>query len=179
MNPVYKNLAVWGLIILTTFFIFNMFKTQNVEIDEITFSEFEREVSAGKVNEVTIKGQEISGAYKEHSGKKKFRTYAPEGANLLNDLVKSLRENNVKIAAKPVDDNPWYMSLLFSWLPIMLLIGVWIFFMRQMQSGGGKAMSFGKSRAKLITENTNKVTFADVAGVEEAKDELQEIISFL
>ena len=177
MNQVYRNMAVWVLIILAMFFLFNTFKTQNVEIDDISFSDFMRDVNDGKINEVTIKGQEISGKYKESGTEKKnkFRSYAPDDP----DLVKTLRENNIKITAKPVDDNPWYMSLLLSWLPILLLIGVWIFFMRQMQAGGGKAMSFGKSRAKLATESTNKVTFADVAGVEEAKDELQEIISFL
>ena len=177
MNQVYRNLAVWALIILAMFFLFNTFKTQNVEIEEISFSEFIRAVDSAKVKEITIKGQEITGNYTEaDAGKKKmFRTYAPDDP----DLVKTLRENNVKITAKPADDTPWYMSLLVSWLPILLLIGVWIFFMRQMQSGGGKAMSFGKSRAKLLTENTNKVTFTDVAGIEEAKEELQEIIAFL
>ena len=93
--------------------------------------------------------------------------------------MKSLRDKKVKIAAKPEDDSPWYMVLLLNWFPMLLLIGVWVFFMRQMQVGGGKAMSFGKSRAKLLTENQHKVTFADVAGVDEAKDDLQEIIAFL
>ena len=177
MNQVYRNMAVWVLVILAMFFLFNTFKTQNVETDEISFSEFILDVDAGRIKEVVIKGQEISGKYADSdAGKKnKFRTYAPDDP----DLVKTLRQNNIKITAKPIDDNPWYMSLLLSWLPILLLIGVWIFFMRQMQAGGGKAMSFGKSRAKLITESTNKVTFVDVAGIEEAKEELQEIISFL
>ncbi|MEW6720584.1 MAG: ATP-dependent zinc metalloprotease FtsH, partial [Thermodesulfobacteriota bacterium] len=177
MNPFYRNLALWVLIIMAMFFLFNTFKAQNAETDEISFSEFIASVDSGKVRDVTIKGHEITGRYTESSGmqKKVFHTFAPEDP----DLVKTLRTRGVQITAKPLDDNPWYMTLLVSWLPMLLLIGVWIFFMRQMQSGGGKAMSFGKSRAKLLTESTNKVTFADVAGIEEAKEELQEIIAFL
>jgi len=177
LNQFYRNLALWMLIALAMVFLFNTFKTQKVEQEEISFTDLNAAVEAGKVKEVTIKGQEITGKYTETSGKEKktFHTYAPEDP----DLVKSLRAKNVKITAKPLDDNPWYMSLLVSWLPMLLLIGVWIFFMRQMQAGGGKAMSFGKSRAKLLTESTHKFTFADVAGIEEAKEELQEIIAFL
>ncbi|HZW35585.1 MAG TPA: ATP-dependent zinc metalloprotease FtsH [Candidatus Deferrimicrobiaceae bacterium] len=177
MNQFYRNLALWMLIALAMVFLFNTFKTQRVEHEEISFSEFTAAVDGGKVKEVTIKGQEITGKYTDASGKEKkaFRTYAPEDP----DLVKSLRAKNVKITAKPMEENPWYMQLLISWLPMLLLIGVWIFFMRQMQAGGGKAMSFGKSRAKLLTESTHKFTFADVAGIEEAKEELQEIIAFL
>ena len=175
----YRHLAVWVLVILTMFFLFNTFKTQNVEIDEISFSDFIRAVDSEKVKEVTIKGQEISGKYTDYDTQKKkmFHTYAPTSDD--HDLIKTLQARNVQVSAKPLDDNPWYMSLLASWLPMLLLIGVWIFFMRQMQAGGGKAMSFGKSRAKLLTESTNKYTFADVAGIEEAKEELQEIIAFL
>jgi cell division protease FtsH len=124
------------------------------------------------VQEVVIQGSNIQGKYK--SGER-FRTFAPNDP----ELVKSLRAKNVKIAAKPEDESPWYMVLLLNWFPMLLLIGVWIFFMRQMQVGGGKAMSFGKSRAKLLTENQHRVTFNDVAGVDEAKDDLQEIIAFL
>ena len=177
MNQFYRNLALWMLIALAMVFLFNTFKTQKVDQEEISFSELNTAVDAGKVKEVTIKGQEITGKYTDTSGKDKkaFHTYAPDDP----ELVKTLRAKNVKITAKPLDDNPWYMTLLVSWLPMLLLIGVWIFFMRQMQSGGGKAMSFGKSRAKLLTESTHKSTFADVAGIEEAKEELQEIIAFL
>jgi cell division protease FtsH len=165
------------LIALAMVFIFNTFKTQRVEHEEISFSDLTAAVDAGKVKEVTIKGQEITGKYTETAGKEKkaFHTYAPDDP----DLVKTLRAKNVKISAKPLDESPWYMTLLVSWLPMLLLIGVWIFFMRQMQAGGGKAMSFGKSRAKLLTESTHKFTFSDVAGIEEAKEELQEIIAFL
>jgi len=178
LNQFYKNLALWMLIVLAMVFFFNTYRTQKVDYEDISFSEFVAAVDTGKVKEVTIKGQEISGRYTESAGreKKAFHTFAPDDP----DLVKSLREKNVKITAKPLDENPWYMTLLVSWLPMLLLIGVWIFFMRQMQAGGGKAMSFGKSRAKLLTETTGqKVTFSDVAGIEEAKEELQEIIAFL
>src|SRR5437016_1859455 len=129
-------------------------------------------VDRGDVQEVLIQGHNIQGKYKNGE---RFRTFAPTDP----ELVKSLREKNVKIAAKPEDESPWYMVLLLNWFPMLLLIGVWIFFMRQMQVGGGKAMSFGKSRAKLLTENQHRVTFSDVAGVDEAKDDLQEIIAFL
>jgi len=177
LNQFYRNLAILMLIALGMVFLFNTFNTKKVEFEEVSFSVFTQNVDAGKVKEVTIKGQEITGKYVENAGKEKkaFHTYAPDDP----DLVKNLRGKNVQITARPLDDNPWYMTLLVSWLPMLLLIGVWIFFMRQMQAGGGKAMSFGKSRAKLLTETTNKVTFADVAGIEEAKEELQEIIAFL
>src|SRR3990172_1322192 len=165
------------IIALAMVFLFNTFKSQKVEYEDVPFSEFVTAVDSGLVKEVTIKGQEITGKYTEASGKAKkaFHTYAPNDP----DLVKTLRAKNIRITAKPIDDNPWYMTLLISWLPMLLLIGVWIFFMRQMQAGGGKAMSFGKSRAKLLTETSSKGTFADVAGIEEAKEELQEIIAFL
>ena len=121
---------------------------------------------------MVIQGNNIQGKYKNGE---LFRTFTADDP----ELVKSLRGKDVKITAKPDDDSPWYMLLLLNWFPMLLLIGVWIFFMRQMQAGGGKAMSFGKSRAKLLTENQQRVTFADVAGVDEAKDDLQEIIAFL
>ncbi len=146
-------------------------------MEEISFTDFIQSVEKKQVKEVVIKGQEVSGKYISgvKTSVKGFKTYTPD----YPELIKTLRSHNVKIVAKPVDDNPWYMTLLISWLPMILLIGVWIFFMRQMQSGGGKAMTFGKSKARLLTETTNKATFTDVAGVEEAKEELQEIIEFL
>src|SRR5437773_4943056 len=129
-------------------------------------------VDRGEVQEVIIQGHNIQGKYKNGE---QFRTFAPDDP----ELVKTLRAKDVKIAAKPEDESSWYMVLLLNWFPMLLLLGVWIFFMRQMQVGGGKAMSFGKSRAKLLTENQHRVTFSDVAGVDEAKDDLQEIIAFL
>jgi cell division protease FtsH len=152
--------------------IFSVFSKQHGREPEIVFSEFMSSVDRGEIQEVVIQGHNIQGKYKNGE---RFRTFAPNDP----ELVKSLREKNVKIAAKPEDESPWYMVLLLNWFPMLLLIGVWIFFMRQMQVGGGKAMSFGKSRAKLLTENQHRVTFSDVAGVDEAKDDLQEIIAFL
>src|SRR5439155_512021 len=122
-------------------------------------------------------GKNIRGRYRGEHGEpgEGFKTFAPEDP----DLVKMLREKNVTIDARPEDAEPWYFVALVQWAPMLLLVGVWIFFMRQMQVGGGKAMSFGKSRAKLLSENTHKVTFNDVAGIDEAKEELEEIIAFL
>jgi cell division protease FtsH len=157
---------------LVLFGIFSIFNKQYRREPEIVFSEFLGSVERGDVREVVIQGQHIQGKYKNGE---QFRTFAPDDP----ELVKSLRAKGVKIAAKPEDESPWYLVLLISWLPMLLLVGVWIFFMRQVQVGGGKAMSFGKSRAKLLTENQHRVTFSDVAGVDEAKDDLQEIIAFL
>ena len=144
---------------------------------EISFSRFIQAVEEGRVNEVTIQGQNIHGRYKGERGGlgEGFKTFAPKDA----DLVRTLREKGVDIEARPEDNEPWYLVAIVQWAPMLLLVGVWIFFMRQMQVGGGKAMSFGKSRAKLLSENTHKVTFADVAGIDEAKEELEEIIAFL
>ncbi len=152
--------------------IFINFSKQDGREPEIAFSEFMTAVESGSVREVVIQGNNIQGKYDKGEP---FRTFAPDDT----DLVKTLRDKGVKIAAKPEDDSPWYMRLLLNGFPMLLLIGVWIFFMRQMQVGGGKAMSFGKSRAKLLNEDQHRVTFSDVAGVDEAKDDLQEIIAFL
>ena len=172
MSQSTKHIALWLVLALVFLVIFSVFSKQHGREPEIVFSEFMGSVDRGDVQEVVIQGHNIQGKYKNGE---RFRTFAPNDP----DLVKSLRGKNVKIAAKPEDDSPWYMVLLLNWFPMLLLIGVWIFFMRQMQVGGGKAMSFGKSRAKLLTENQHRVTFNDVAGVEEAKDDLQEIIAFL
>jgi len=152
--------------------LFNLFNKQQQKEPEIIFSDFMVAAEKGDVTEVTIQGRNIRGKYQNGE---RFKTYAPEDP----DLVKVLREKGVKIAAKPEEGDPWYVILFVQWFPMLLLIGVWIFFMRQMQVGGGKAMSFGKSRAKLLSENTQKVTFNDVSGIEEAKEELEEIIAFL
>jgi cell division protease FtsH len=167
-----KHIALWLVLLLVFLVIFSVFSKQHGREPEVVFSEFMSSVERGEVQEVVIQGQNIQGKYK--SGER-FRSFAPNDP----DLVKMLRDRKVKIAAKPEDESPWYMVLLLNWFPMLLLIGVWIFFMRQMQVGGGKAMSFGKSRAKLLTENQHRVTFADVAGADEAKDDLQEIIAFL
>lgn len=154
------------------FFIFKVFPTSKKNYEEVIFSDFVTSVETGKIASVTIQGRNIIGAYKEG---KEFKTYAPEDPELMN----LLRQNNVRITAKPDDEPGFWQSILVSWVPMLLLIGVWIFFMRQMQAGGGKAMSFGKSKARLFAGKDNKVTFKDVAGIDEAKEELQEIIEFL
>ena len=172
MSPSSKHIALWLVLALVLFGIFSVFSKQYRREPEIIFSEFMGAVERGDVREVVIQGHNIQGKYKNGE---QFRTFEPDDP----ELVKSLRDKQVKIAAKPEDESPWYMVLLLNWFPMLLLVGVWIFFMRQMQVGGGKAMSFGKSRAKLLTENQHRVTFSDVAGVDEAKDDLQEIIAFL
>jgi cell division protease FtsH len=173
LNPLYKNMALWLVISLMMVLLFNFFNRPEQAADRLSYSEFLTSVDKGQVSSVEIKGKNITGWSPEG---RRFRTYAPEDPKLISDL----RGHDVKITVKPEDDSPWYMTMLVSWLPMLLLIGIWIFFMRQMQMGGGKAMSFGKSRARLQTEPDGKrITFEDVAGVEEAKEELTEIIEFL
>ena len=167
-----KQMAIGLGVVLVCFTIFVIFNKQYQHETEMIFSEFLAAVERGDVGEVMIEGHHIEGQLKNGE---QFKTYTPDDPQ----LVKSLREKNVKVAAKAEGTSPWYMMLLVSWLPILLLIGVWIFFMRQMKMGGGKAMSFGKSRARLLTENQHRITFSDVAGVDEAKDDVQEIIQFL
>ncbi|MFZ5450253.1 MAG: ATP-dependent zinc metalloprotease FtsH [Thermodesulfobacteriota bacterium] len=174
LSPFYKNIALWLLITLVMIFLFNYFNSAEHARARatISYSQFLSLVKAGKVNRVTLQGEEIAG---EQADGKPFKSYAPADP----DLVKLLQSQKVEITAKPKDENSWYTTLLVSWLPMLVLVGIWIFFMRQMQSGGGKAMSFGKSRARLMTESTIKITFNDVAGIEEAKEETSEIIEFL
>ncbi|MBI5199711.1 MAG: ATP-dependent metallopeptidase FtsH/Yme1/Tma family protein [Nitrospirae bacterium] len=169
----YKNLTLWILLLLVMVFLFNFLSVSTRKIhDEVIFSDFIARLEKGEVEEVTIKENHISGQFKDG---KKFRTYA---ANY-PDLVKELRGKGVKITARPPDENPWYITFLLSWGPILFIAAIWLFFMRQMQTGGNKALSFGKSKARLISDKSNKVTFQDVAGIDEAKDELEEIIEYL
>lgn len=172
MNNVYKSLFVWLMIGLVMILLFNLVSTPPKMEDEVMFSDFMTKVDSGEVEEVIIKESNISGRFKDG---KKFRTYA---ANY-PDLIRDLRAKNVRISAKPPEQNPWYVNFFFSWGPIIFLALVWVFFMRQMQTGGNKALSFGKSKARLVSEKAVKITFADVAGVEEAKAEVREIIEFL
>jgi cell division protease FtsH len=171
MNPFYKNLALWMVIGLIVILLFNLFQANQSPRGEIVFSDFLKKVESGEVREVTLRGNAVTGRLSDGSTFRSFTADYP-------DLVKTLRDRGVKIEVKPPDTNPWY-AILLQWVPMLLFIGVWIFFMRQMQGGGAKALSFGKARARLISEKQNKVTFQDVAGVDEAKEELREIIEFL
>jgi cell division protease FtsH len=168
----YKNIILWVLFGLMMIMVFNLFNTPR-GIQEISFSDFMANLERNEVAEVTIKEPEklITGTLKDGT---KFKAFAPD----YPELIKELRDKGVIIAVKP-DQEPWYMNILFNFGPVLLLILLWIFFMRQMQAGGSKALSFGKSKAKLITEKAVKITFSDVAGIDEAKMEVQEIIDFL
>ena len=172
----FKNLAMWGIIVLLSVGLFNMFQNpakMEMSNSKVSFSTFMSEVDSGRVVEVEIQGNNITGSLSDGS---KFTTYSPNYPN----LVEKLNEKGVSIIASPVEDKmPSLLGILLSWFPMLLLIGVWVFFMRQMQGGKGGAMGFGKSKAKLLTEAQGKVTFNDVAGVEEAKEEVEEIVEFL
>ncbi|GAB4300678.1 MAG: ATP-dependent zinc metalloprotease FtsH [Desulfuromonadia bacterium] len=172
MNQFYKNLALWLVISLMMILVFNMFNKPRPIQDKLDYSEFIAAVDEGRVAKVTIQGNDVYGKF---SDGKEFRTYKPSDARLSEKLL----EKNVAVSARPEEEKVSWFSVFISWFPLILLVGVWIFFMRQMQAGGGKAMSFGKSRAKLLTEAQGRVTFEDVAGVDEAKEELEEIIAFL
>lgn len=171
MNPFYKNLALWCVITLMMIMLYKMFNAQNLSETSPGYSEFMAMVDESRVEEVIIQGQELT--VTDIDGRR-YKIYAPDDV----DMIRTLRSKDVRIKAKPPADSPWY-NILISWFPMLILIGVWIFFMRQMQSGGGKAMSFGKSRARLMSDTQEKVTFKDVAGIDEAKEELSEIVDFL
>ena len=173
MNQFYKNLALWLVIGMIMIALFNIFNQPLSSQSDVIFSEFMDQVESGKISEVTIQGDRVSGKYIDGSS---FQTMTPSKDQ---DLVRVLREKGVRIVVVPPEQTSWYMNILISWFPMILLLGIWIFFMRQMQSGGGKALSFGKSKARLMNEDKNKITFKDVAGVDEAKEELHEIIEFL
>jgi cell division protease FtsH len=166
---------MWLVIGLTVVLLFNLFNKPQLQSVEITYSEFLSSVESGVITQVTIEGDQITGTMR---GGNAFRTVTPAADA---ELIPSLRNSGVDISVKQKEDTPWYITILVSWFPMLLLIGVWVFFMRQMQMGGGKggALSFGKTRAKLMEGGQVKVTFKDVAGIEEAKEELSEIIDFL
>jgi len=175
MNANLRNFALWVIIVLLLLALFTLFQSpgQRAPTQEIPFSQLLAEVDQGHVREVVIQGPEIKGTFTNGSS---FQTYAPNDPT----LVKRLYDGKVAITAKPPGDNmPWFVAMLLNWLPFIALIGVWVFLSRQMQGGAGKAMGFGKSRAKMLTEAHGRVTFEDVAGVDEAKQDLQEIVEFL
>ncbi|MCT4536213.1 ATP-dependent zinc metalloprotease FtsH [Halodesulfovibrio sp.] len=172
MNQFSRNLILWAVISLLMVVLFNMFSQPQNSQTKVSYTKFLELVDKGEIAEVSIQGQKLLA--KEHGGTV-VNTYAPDDPKLVDRLV----GKGIVVNAEPKEDSPWYMTLLVSWFPMLLLIGVWIFFMRQMQGGGGKAMSFGRSRARLISQEQTKVTFADVAGVDEAKEELSEVVDFL
>ena len=175
MNNAGKNFAVWIVIALLLITVFNLFNNnKNIEESkDLAYSEFLLYIDNSQIQDVTIRGRNISGHFKDG---KQFTTYAPDDPQ----LVEKLTSMGVTVSAAPLEDSvsPFF-GLLLNWLPMLLFIGVWIFFMRQMQTGSGRTMGFGKSRAKLLTENSEKVTFQNVAGVDEAKEELEEVVEFL
>ena len=170
-----RNIVLWLFIALIVFGLFNLFSNTSSDRNtvDLTYSQFLDEVEAGSIKDVIIRGNNINGAFEDG---RSFKTYAANDPT----LVDRLNDRGVNISAAPLDDGyPSLLGVLISWFPMLLLIGVWIFFMRQMQGGRGGAMGFGRSKAKLLTENKNKVTFNDVAGIDEAKEELVEIVEFL
>ena len=177
LNPAVRTLILWIAILVVVIVLWNTFHAGRVTRHPLTFTEFIERVEDGQVEEVTIRDREITGEFKE-GGEfpvgDQFTTYAPD----YPDLAKELMTQGVVVKAERARENP-FLQFLFAWAPFLLIIGLWIFFMRQMQSGGNKALSFGKSRAKLLSTVGKKVTFEDVAGVEEAKEELSEIVDFL
>ena len=150
MNPFYKNLALWLVITLMMVMLYNLFIQQHLAETNIPYTEFLGMVENERVADVVIQGQEL---FVTDINRNRFKIYAPPD----NDLISILRKKNVIISAKPPAENPWYMSVLVSWFPMLVLIGVWIFFMRQMQAGGGKALSFGKSRARLLSDQSDRL----------------------
>jgi cell division protease FtsH len=171
-NKTYKNILFWIAAFILIIVLYSVFQNPTAISEDITFSQFMNDVEANEIAEVNIEGNQVKGKYASGTA---FKTVVP---SQFDDLVKVLREHEVDITVKDSQKNPWY-SYLFTWFPILLLILFWVFFMRQMQAGGNKALSFGKSRAKLFSGLQKKVTFKDVAGVDEAKEELSEIIGFL
>jgi cell division protease FtsH len=175
VNNFGKNLALWIIIGVLLVALFNLFQgsAQRGSFASLAFSDFLGEVERGQVSEVTIQGNNVQGHFRDGRA---FTTFAPAGAN----MIETLRAGNVRITAAPPEEGmSGLLGILISWFPMLLFIAVWIFFMRQMQGGGGKAMGFGKSRARLLTEKVGRITFDDVAGIDEAKAELEEIVEFL
>jgi len=173
LNNLFKNLAIWMVIGVVLMTIFNQFNSRQAAQSTVDYSQFLEEVKQGNIAKVVIQGRTLEATTADG---RKITSYAPTDIWMISDLLK----NNVKVVAKPEEEQSFLMSIFVSWFPMLLLIGVWIFFMRQMQGGGrGGAFSFGKSKARMLDENNNTVTFADVAGCEEAKEEVSELVDFL
>jgi len=172
MNPFYKNLAIWLAMILIMVLLFNLFNQPRVRRQKIAFSEFKVAADRGEIQDVVVQGNDIMGTFTNGTP---FKTYSINDSDLVRELV----AKGVSVDIQPDEHSSVWMQMLISWFPVLLLIAVWVFFMRQVQTGGGKAMSFGKSRARLLTENQQRITFEDVAGIDEAKHEVEEIIAFL
>jgi cell division protease FtsH len=173
LNNLFKNLAIWLVIGVVLMTVFNQFSSRQVAQNTLEYSQFLEEVKSGRIDKVLIQGRTLEATTREG---KKITTYAPPDLWMVSDLLK----NNVKVVAKPDEEQSLLMNIFVSWFPMLLLIGVWVFFMRQMQGGGkGGAFSFGKSRARILDESTNTITFADVAGCDEAKEEVAELVEFL
>ncbi len=171
MNQFQKNIALVLTVALVFLLVWQLFNQPAIGTKEIIYTDLLTFLEKGEIKEVVIQGESVTGKFTNGNA---FKTYAPKD----DTLVEQLKQKGVKITAKPTEESPW-LTVLISWFPMILLIGIWIFFMRQMQAGGGKAMAFGKSRARLITDRSKRVTFADVAGIDEAKAELEEVIDFL
>ncbi len=174
MNPMGRNFVLWMIIILAMVMLFNMFQQSPTGHNRISYTDFLNRIDEGQLLSVTIQGSNLIGKTADN---REVQAYAPRDLTLVNRLM----EKNVEIKADPPEEQSWYVSVLVSWFPMLLLIGVWVFFMRQMQTGNGKAMSFGRSRARMLNQDGegNRVTFSDVAGVDEAKEELSEVVEFL
>jgi cell division protease FtsH len=173
LNNIVKNIAIWLIVALVLMTVFNQFGIKKADETQVVYSQFIQEVKDGRIAKVTIDGRVLRGVTNDG---KRFNTYAPSDPWLVSDLLK----NNVVVEAKPDEEPSLLMNIFVSWFPMLLLIAVWVFFMRQMQGGGrGGAFSFGKSRARMLDENNNQVTFADVAGCDEAKEEVGELVEFL
>ncbi|MBY0249058.1 MAG: cell division protein FtsH [Nitrospira sp. ST-bin4] len=173
MNSRVKNLLFWVVVGLFMILLFNLFSVPtHAPEEEVIFSDFMAKLDKGDFEKVVMKGNHISGVLKD---KTRIRTYSAD----YPDMVKMFREKGVQIEVKPPDESPWYITFLVTWGPFILFLGLWFFLMRQMQVGGNKALSFGKSRARMLTEERKKITFSDVAGIDEAKEEVLEIVEFL
>ncbi|MEE3330702.1 MAG: ATP-dependent zinc metalloprotease FtsH [Myxococcota bacterium] len=173
-QPFYKSMAIWVVIIAVALLLATMLQREENEPPELAYSEFVDSVVEGQIAEVTIEDGHVTGT---HTDGREFKSYVQPEA--ISEVLPVLKQYQVKVDIKPKEEGSFWRQVMLMWFPLVLFIGLWVFFIRQMQSGGGKAMSFGKSKARLLNENHNRVTFEDVAGIEESKSELEEIVAFL